>query len=334
VSARRRVATGLLVLLVLAPVPGHAFGPNGHMTVGTIADALLAGTKAATEARKILGTNLRTASVWADCAKGVNPKTFKYEGAGKFPECAVYEQQASEQAMERFVRRNATQCTAPHNTEVCHKQYHYTDVAIQRASYMKGLIGTSDQDIVSAVSAAIAVLQDAPSPVPFNLSGKREALRLLVHYVGDLHQPLHVAAVYIDGQGHVVDPDTGTFDPQTETHGGNDLLVGTMKMHGQWDAINGPFTSGAPSAAVLKQARSVSKTSGPLLSWSTAWATETLALGKDAYDGVTFSKEDAAHHYRVTLPAGYDTKRGRVQRERIVTAGARLAQILKEIWPD
>jgi hypothetical protein len=42
------------------------------VTVGTIADSLITGTKAAKQVRDILGTNLRTASVWADCAKGVN----------------------------------------------------------------------------------------------------------------------------------------------------------------------------------------------------------------------------------------------------------------------
>ena len=38
----------------------------------------------------------------------------------------------------------------------------------------------------------------------------REALRLLAHYVGDIHQPLHVAAVYLDREGRVVDPSRWT----------------------------------------------------------------------------------------------------------------------------
>jgi len=116
------------------------------MTVGTIADSLIAGTNAANQVRNILWTNLRTASVWADCAKGVNEKTFKYGGEGRFAECAVYENPASEKAMERFVRRNVGNCTSHRGAETCHRQYHY-DVAIQRMAYMKGEVGTSDQDI-------------------------------------------------------------------------------------------------------------------------------------------------------------------------------------------
>ena len=60
-----------------------AYGPNGHMAVGSIADATIAGTPTAKEVRKILGSNLRTSSVWADCAKGVSPTTFKYGGEGQ-----------------------------------------------------------------------------------------------------------------------------------------------------------------------------------------------------------------------------------------------------------
>jgi hypothetical protein len=70
------------------------------------------------------------------------------------------------------------------------------------------------------------------------------------------------------------------------------------------------------------------------LGWSTAWATETLVLGKMAYNGITYSAEDAHNHYQITLPAGYNTMKTQIQRDQVVKAGARLAQILREIWPD
>src|SRR5689334_7410690 len=115
---------------LLAALPAGAWNAAGHRAVGTIADSLIAGTPAAAEVRKILGSNLRTAAVWADCAKGVSTTSFKYQGGGTFPECAIYENPASEKQMEDFVRRNHANCSSPHNTESCHKQYHYTDVAI------------------------------------------------------------------------------------------------------------------------------------------------------------------------------------------------------------
>ncbi|MEJ8854916.1 S1/P1 nuclease [Variovorax robiniae] len=308
-----------------------AYGPDGHMAVGAIADALIAGTPTAKEVRKILGNTLRTSAVWADCAKAVSPTTFKYVKTG-FADCAIYENPASEQQMEAFVRRNVGNCTSQHNTEACHKQYHYTDVAVQRATYKKGLVGTADQDVVAAIAATIAVLQGEPCPPPFNIASKKEALRLLSHYVGDIHQPLHVVSVYVDATGKVVDPDEGTFDAKTETHGGNDLYIGSRKLHAEWDSVPSSLASQPPPADMMKLARAVPVTAGDLSGWSTAWATETLTKGKVAFDGITYAAEDAHHHHAVQLPAGYSKLKADVQRQEIAKAGARLAQVLRAIW--
>ena len=310
-----------------------AWGSNGHMVVGTIADQLIAGTAAATQVRKILGSNLRTASVWADCSKGVSPQSFTYSGDGRFPECAIYENPASKKQMIEFVRRNVGNCTSTYNSEDCHKQYHYTDVAIQRAAYVKGQVGTSDQDVVAAITAMIAVLQGNEVPEPFKISGKKEALRLLSHYVGDIHQPLHVAAVYLDSTGQVVDPDEGSFDPNSETRGGNDLLLGKKKLHAEWDSVTGSMNADGVSADVLAEAGAVPLTPGALAEWSTAWATESLLLGKDAFDGISYSDEDEAHHYQVKLPAGYSKFKAQAQRDQVIRGGARLGHILMAIWP-
>ena len=330
--------------MLLASSQAWAWGAAGHMAVGTLADRLIAGTPAATQTRKILGSNLRTAAVWADCAKGVNTTSFKYQGAGHYAECAVYENPASEKQMEAFVRRNHHNCSSPHNTESCHKQYHYTDVAIQRAEYRSGYVGTSEQDVVAAINAALAVLQDHEAAAPFHIASKREALRLLTHYVGDIHQPLHVAAVYVDAKGHVVDPDEGSFDANTETHGGNDLLVQVfhaggvprqVKLHAQWDDVYGAVNWDQPPAAVLAQARAVARTDGDLSAWPAAWASESLQLGAKAYAGLHYAPSNAAHQHLTTLPPGYAGQvKNPAQREQVVKAGARLAQLVQALWPQ
>ena len=52
---------------------------------------------------------------------------------------------------------------------------------------------------ISAINAAIRVLQDRPkATAPLSITDKKEALFLLAHFVGDIHQPLHVGAVYLD----------------------------------------------------------------------------------------------------------------------------------------
>ena len=174
---------GTVALLLGTSGSALAWGPHGHQTVGGIADQLIAGTNAAKEVRRILGSNLQTASVWADCAKGVQQQQagspFKYQDSpGRFPECTPYENPASQAAMEAFVKRNATACTRNAGDENCrHKSYHYTDVATQRDNYDKAFAGTTDHDIVSAINAALLVLQGQASPPPFDIRGKREALR-------------------------------------------------------------------------------------------------------------------------------------------------------------
>lgn len=330
-----RLAGSAAISLLVFSTSATAFGAVGHMAVGSVADTLLVGTKAGKQARAILGTNLKTASVWADCAKGVSSSSFKYQGAGKYPECELYEKDpASIKQMEAYVRRNVGNCPPAFSTEVCHKQYHYTDVATQRAAYVKGQVGTSDQDIVAAISAAISVLQGKPSPEPFKIASKKEALRLLSHFVGDIHQPLHVVSVYLDASGNVVDPDQGTFNPQTETTGGNDLLVGSKKLHGVWDTVTGAVNADTPTAATMAAARAVPMTAGAMSEWSTAWATETLNLGKVAFEGLAYSKEDSSNHHSVKLPDGYSKKKADLQKAQVAKAGARLAQILQSIWPD
>lgn len=335
------LAAVLGCLVLLAQHHANAFGPAGHQAVGAIADELLKGKRAGDEARKILGSSLRTASVWADCAKGVSEDDFEYGARGKRPECTAYENDDSIALMEDFVRRNVGTCPMPANAESCHRQYHYTDVAIQRDAYALGLKGTSDHDVVAAISAMIAVLQDKPAPAPFDIADKKEALRLLSHYVGDIHQPLHVGSVYLDGAGQLVDPDQGAFDPKTESTGGNDLLldhpafkVKPRKLHSLWDSVSGSVVKMPVPSAVIQQARAVPTTAGPIEGWSSKWATESLVSAKDAFKGLSYESLDhKAKLYFVTLPDGYRAASAAVLRKRAVEAGARLAQILEAIWP-
>src|SRR5262245_42460163 len=213
----------MLIIGVVACAPSYAWGPGGHQTVGALAQKLIAGTKAEHEVKALLGKiNLQQASVWADCAKAVDGH-FKYQGEGQHAECGVFETPAREAALEDFVRRNFDNCEINPGEEICHKQYHYTDVSILQSQYQLGLVGTRGDDVVGAISAAVHVLKGEPAPAPFSFKSKREALLVLVHYVGDIHQPLHVGAIYLNAQGKQVDPDAGTFNPATATRGGNQL---------------------------------------------------------------------------------------------------------------
>ena len=338
ISPIRRAA---MLATAVFTAAAHAYGPDGHHTVGAIADRLIAGTHAETQVKALLGSlTLEQAAVWADCAKGVDPaKDFAYTSAGKYPECAIYETPDSEAEMIDFVRRNDTNCARVAGDESCHKQYHYSDEAIQRRRYHLGDVGTHEFDVVAAITAAIHVLKGEPAPAPFDIKGQREALLLLVHYLGDVHQPLHVGAVYLDLQGGVVDPAQGTFDPATSTQGGNTIVtlhVATNRrsdnFHSTWDAIPASLQSSHIDAAWLALARAVPPTRGAIEGWSTTWADGTLTQARDAIKGLTFGAQDAGR-WTVPLDGRYDDAMAPVKKRLLTKAGARLAQTLKTLWP-
>jgi len=335
---RIRPATWLLPAFLLGiATQAIAWGPDGHHSVGAIADRLIAGKNAAAQVSSILGgLSLENAAVWADCAKGIDPKkNFAYTSAGKYPECAIFENPGEEAAMADYVRRNNTNCNPKPGEESCHRQYHYADIAIQHDHYDSGLVGARDDDIVHAVVAMTIALQGGAAPAPFDIKDKREALLLLAHYMGDIHQPLHVGAVYLSKSGSRVNPDSGTLNPATETRGGNQLLIGGnfhKKLHAAWDAVPASLKPSKVDAVLAPAARSVPATQGSIPDWPAAWATETQQQAQRAYTGLKFGPKSGTT-WNVTLPAKYTAKATPIKRTQIEKAGARLAELLQAIWP-
>jgi len=326
----------LPLVAVIASSAAYAWGPDGHHTVAAIATKIIAGSNAETQVKALLGgLSLVDAAVWADCAKGVSPTTLQYQGAGKFPECAVFETPDGEAAMIDFVRRNATNCVIKPGEEICHKQYHYSDVAIEHMSYGSTFVGARDDDVVAAVVAVTRVLRGDPAPAPFSIKDKAEALRLLAHYVGDIHQPLHVGAIYLDSQGNEVNPDRGTFDPTTATRGANSIMVqpGAKKnLHATWDAIPASLKMTRVTPAWLSAARSVPRSTGSAYDWPRQWASDSIAQADQAFSGLTFSPF-AGTHWTVMLPSGYNRSMSSIKKRQLTRAGARLAQLLQDIFP-
>jgi hypothetical protein len=331
----------LAVSAALATPPAWAWGPDGHHSVGAIADRLLAGSHAAAQVRNLLGgMSLRDAAVWADCAKGVDPgHDYAYGTAGQYAECAVFETAPLEAELSDFVRRNDRNCARRPDEESCHKQYHYTDVALQREHYALGSTGARTDDVVGAIGAAVRVLRGQPAPAPFDIRTPREALLLLVHYVGDVHQPLHVGAVYLGPVGQRVDPDPGHYDPASDTRGANRIVTIDLhtkspgpNLHRIWDEIPRTDTDIHVDAAWLARARAVRRTAGDALTWPAAWAGSTLAQSRLAFADLRFGPR-ANNEWTVTLPADYAARMNAIKKRQLTRAGARLAQLLRALWP-
>lgn len=310
---RAWVALGLSALCVAAfTTTALGYGGKGHQTVGALADLLIAGSNAETHVRQILGAQkLEDASLWADQVKARNLP----------PE------------MRAFVNRNPR-----------HHQYHYTDIPIQEAAYRGNSKGADPQDVVRMIRRCIAVLEGNGAN-PTNLT-KKEALRLLAHFVGDIHQPLHVGAGFFDTKDRLANPNQ--VAKTTETHGGGWIKY-RGGLHGYWDTRAVEMAMAAAGVDNPRDfARRLKKspppgwqTTGFLSGWSTRWATEMIPDARQAHLLLTFGPRrmttgDRPHpEWPATAASNsaYDTWAKGVVKRNLGLGGYRLAAVLQRIWP-
>lgn len=337
------VRTTVLAAMIAASLaaPAAAYGPKGHQMIGAIADTQL--SKAARAAvAKNLGYSLRTAANWADCVRDVEKSgsTFVYTPDSRYSgSCTVFGTAIGRDRMISYARRNWDKCNDPDAKKGCHALYHFADVPIQEDHYDRDFTGTSGHDIVSAINAAIAKLQGKAAPKPFSIKDKAEAILILAHLVGDLHQPLHVGAVYLDSQDKAADPGpvTTPHDKAMDTRGGNKLEVGSSNLHSDWDGVLDSWDPLDLSKEMISAAKAVPATTGNIDGWAAAWASETVKASKSAYAGLTYTHAGArtAGDWVTTFPdrTAYLHAKAAVQEEEVVRAGARLARILNAIWP-
>ena len=309
------------IVFLLSFQAAFGYGNAGHQVVGDIAEVYLKNTRAEKEVKALLlpGEDLARAATWADRAK--------------LPDKYLNDE------MKGFVANNPS-----------HHSYHYCDVPFQQTAYRDGLTGTRKDDIVHTLRACIEVLQ-SPNAAPQNpLSiNKRVALMLIVHYMGDLHQPLHVGCSYVDDRNHFVDPETGAKG-QPDAGANNFRLTTRTSLHGYWDtqtvklardhAGTEDFKTFIISHSPMQPAW---KATGPVVSWPAQWATDTLHEAKHCFEGITLGnrfvvpkddKHDEHFEWAVTLQPNYDEKARDIVEIELAKAGYRLATLLKAIWPD
>jgi len=202
----KKLALTLAVSCAFISSSAFAWGNDGHRAVGAIADKLLKGTAAQKQIQALLlpGETLESIANWPDCVKGT------YCGP-QSPEMIAY------------VAANPK-----------HSEYHYTDVPYQLNKYEDHAVGTADDDIVQTLRQAIAVLQgkNGAAVNPHNFT-PRQALILIVHLAGDIHQPLHVGAAFVGKDGKFVVP-TKQADIDGinifDARGGNNFLLDDGKL--------------------------------------------------------------------------------------------------------
>jgi hypothetical protein len=338
----RRIPWSAMALLLaslagLLPLPARAWGHQGHMLVGAIADQLLT-PQAQAGVQRDLGLTLAQAGPWADCAKSVQlgPQGFDYVADERWasPACKRFETREGQRAMQDFVARNWDGCGQRRD---CHRAYHFADVATVHGRYLRGYVGAHGHDVVHAVNAAIAQLQGQPVPAPFRIANRGEALRLLAHWVGDLHQPLHVGALYLNAAGQAIDPDAPGAVEALETRGGNSILLEQSNLHALWDDLPDGLRAHTVPAAMLHAARTLRKSRAGLGKLAKIWASDTVKVSAGVFTGLrlqpaTLDKGRRVWPADLAHPGDYHARRDALQTAQLTKAGARLAQLVNALY--
>jgi hypothetical protein len=315
----------IMSLIVMGAMVRSTFGwgNEGHEAIGLLAQQMIS---EATRARvqELLNQggdrDLASVSIWADegvaAAHQAGPLTHD-------PEALAFNQ--------RF----------PGNSS-----WHFVNLPLGTRDYEAAKAFTSRHDVVQTICQCITVLE-SPKPIEGEFN-RVEALRLLVHMVGDIHQPLHCGCGYyrLDDPRHpqlIKDPAQAAGLPSDR--GGNGLFYGpNEELHLFWDVglvegITGSKDYRLLAAYLAKRAEPLPVTPGDYHHWAASWAVESVEAADKAYDGIRF--EDAQLNgdrtfvrISIELPAGYAEANTAIAASRLTKGAARLAQLLDRInWP-
>lgn len=333
-----------LALTGTCTVSAFGWGNDGHETVGKIA-SLRIKQKTAQRLAKILkpGDTLANMSTWADTVKDRMNTTDPDPDTNAFLQDMVHNE------------RN--------------REWHFVDLPLGCTNYQTCHGFTPDHDIVHLINICIRTLQGQPDPnQPLS---ERNALRLLIHFIGDLHQPLHVGVGFIDANGPnqtillATDPEIIRQRSLPHDRGGNQLIIDNDRknLHSFWDfdlveslmvVTNKPTSDRlglflrqtvAPQQNWLPQ--------GSIDTWAAAWATDSLRLSRDhTYRSVRIVRQRTIPVlrdgqplirdgkpvtqivYDITRPTNYKAVNRENVRRQLAKAGFRLAKLLDAIYAE
>ena len=350
----------VLLTVGLLAGSGYAYGGRGHRLVGAIADRRLANTgneAVKKKLKKLLdGMTLEEVATLPDGIKDWDPK--KEDPNNPLPPREPFHVKGHpniETQLRAFVNAN------PAAGNPSHHEFHYTDVPVfGNEKYADGQVGRSEFDIVHMIPFCILVLKGQVPEKNKRAITKAVAVILLAHYVGDIHQPLHVGAEYFDSKGKPFEPTT--TKPGFADQGGNKLTLSliingklslfqfspgkTGNLHGYWDSQTvtnafGTTPDGQVADGLSKIEPTNWKLTSPVATWAEMWANEIMPLAREAHDRLDFKniKMEAGSRDILSGDAAEKKKSGAVSyekwagdtvRDEIHKAGWRLAALLEE----
>jgi hypothetical protein len=293
---RSRVAIGVICLILITPTLSLSWGAGGHMMTAQIAFDRL-NPRAKAQVRKLLAIQINPQAVTQRSTNFISASHWA-DDLRPFPEFDSF------------------------------KELHFIDKAFSEDG--TPLPTVPEPNIVTALEENVNILKTSTDD-----NARAQALRFIIHFVGDIHQPLHcvtrVSAAQPDGDrgGNLVSLKIPQPNGTTKT----------TNLHSYWDGGIGSFPKtgpnfAPPSLSEIPRAAAQAMRGNPAtvralhLSNPTdfaGWANESNMLAKDvAYQGITNNG---------TPSAAYNLKATRLARKRVAWGGYRLAALLNSIWP-
>ena len=186
--------------------------------------------------------------------------------------------------------------------------WHYVDIPLSAPAYVAARDCPGGDCVVAKIDQYRAVLANKSAPAADRL----EALKWVVHFVGDVHQPLH--------------------DEDNNDKGGNEVIVqGFAKpynLHWIWDTTM--IEAQNPDAVSLAAALDAAITPSAVAEWDRGgpadWANQAHLLAQPAYALLG----NPAPGSTVTVTGGYVDAEQRVIDLQLERAGIRLADLLNQ----
>ena len=316
----------LLVATAISLTASQAFGwgEDGHKAIWEVAQQRLT-PAAKTRVDSILANDkLELTSVWLDLVRDV--------GKGKG---GPLETDAEAIALNQQFKYNAT--------------WHYVNLPLAAKSYDSAPEFHGIDNIVTQIRVANEVLAGKS-----NAMAQKAALRVLVHLVGDIHQPLHCSAGFFDISDKsqpllCTEPSKCKIlaDQKCGDQGGNLLFFGPEKydqLHAYWDsdAVYRVAPVGGLAHHLQKLAPTVKATTeGQPDTWPAQWASESVQIAAKAYEGLKFGRCSPPvdgkglgpiGRIEVTLPPRYGDYSKKVAADQLTKAAMRLAFLLNGLF--
>jgi hypothetical protein len=316
----------VIISTLAAIATSYGWGDQGHRAIWAVAQNHLTPTTKAKVAALLQGTRTTYTATWLDKARS----------AGEQPPGGPFAQDSETRQFDQDFPDNAL--------------WHFVDLPIGGTSYatLPGFEGRFD--VVQHIDQAIKVLEGADTSMSPSL-----ALRVLVHLVGDIHQPLHCCTGYFDVtdlQHPVLQQGAAAAAfKQFGDRGGNQLFYGPGKfdeLHAFFDGnlvadVAGGSSSYQELAEVIEEnLKNVdASNNGDYHNWAQGWADESILKANDAYQQITFGAAElkpdgnggqAIKSISITLPDNFEKQETDVVAKRLTQAAARLAALLNQIF--